>query len=114
MRRLRYNAAMSLDGYIAGPNGEYDWIVEDPSIDFGALFASFDTVIMGRKTFVAALAHARDGILPGMADKEVFVCSRTLSPADYPKVTIIADKAGEAVATIKANPGKAVAPSFSA
>lgn len=30
MRQLRYSVAMSLDGYIAGPNGEVDWIVMDP------------------------------------------------------------------------------------
>lgn len=30
MKRLRYSVAMSLDGYIAGPKGEYDWIVQDP------------------------------------------------------------------------------------
>ena len=39
MRRIRYQVAMSLDGYIAGPNGEADWITMDPDIDFGALFA---------------------------------------------------------------------------
>jgi hypothetical protein len=38
MRRLRYQVAASLDGFIAGPKGEYDWIVSDPTIDFGALF----------------------------------------------------------------------------
>ena len=38
MRRVRYSVAVSLDGYIAGPKGEYDWIVMDPDIDFGALF----------------------------------------------------------------------------
>lgn len=27
MRALRYSVAASLDGYIAGPNGEFDWIV---------------------------------------------------------------------------------------
>jgi dihydrofolate reductase len=32
MRRIRYQVAMSLDGYIAGPNGEFDWIVKDPEI----------------------------------------------------------------------------------
>ena len=37
-RRLRYQVAVSLDGFIAGPNGVYDWIVVDPSIDFTALF----------------------------------------------------------------------------
>lgn len=41
---------MSLDGFIAGPNGEYDWIVMDPSVDFAALFQDFDTAVMGRKT----------------------------------------------------------------
>lgn len=51
MRRVRYSVAMNLDGYIAGPNGEYDWIIMDPAIDFAALFAEFDTVLMGRRTF---------------------------------------------------------------
>ena len=32
-------------GYIAGPNGEADWITMDPEIDFGALFAQFDTFL---------------------------------------------------------------------
>ena len=51
MRRLRYNVAMSLDGCIAGRNGEHDWIPLDPTIDFEALFAAFDTVLMGRRTY---------------------------------------------------------------
>ena len=48
MRRLRYGVAMSLDGFIAGTNGEYDWIVHDPAIDFAAMFAQYDTLLMGR------------------------------------------------------------------
>jgi len=32
MRKICYSVAMSLDGYIAGPNGEADWIVMDPEI----------------------------------------------------------------------------------
>ena len=40
MRRLRYGVAASLDGYIAGPNGEADWIVMDPEIDCGRWRAS--------------------------------------------------------------------------
>jgi RibD C-terminal domain len=48
MRRVRYVVAMSLDGYIAGPIGEADWIIMDPDIDFGALFERFDTFLMGR------------------------------------------------------------------
>jgi hypothetical protein len=34
----------SLDGYIAGPDWEYDWIPTDPDIDFVALFEQFDGV----------------------------------------------------------------------
>ena len=51
MRRIRYVVAASLDGYIAGPQGEADWIIMDPDIDFGALFAEFDTILLGRRTF---------------------------------------------------------------
>jgi len=38
MRRVRYAVVASLDGYIAGPKGETDWIIMDPEIDFAALF----------------------------------------------------------------------------
>jgi len=48
---------MSLDGYIAGPNGEADWIVMDPEMDFGALWVQFDTLLMGRRTFEVAVAR---------------------------------------------------------
>ena len=51
MRRIRYAVAMSLDAYIAGPDGEYDWIIRDPDIDFGEIFSRFDTLLMGRHTF---------------------------------------------------------------
>ena len=63
-RRVRYQVAVSLDGFIAGPNGEHDWIVMDPAIDFAALFKEFDTAVMGRKTYGcsrhrAGTAHCR-------------------------------------------------------
>ena len=51
MRRVRYNVATSLDGYIAGPEGEFDWIPEDPTVDFAALFANIDTVLLGRHSY---------------------------------------------------------------
>lgn len=39
MGRIRYNVATSLDGFIASPDGTTDWIVDDASIDFAALYA---------------------------------------------------------------------------
>jgi dihydrofolate reductase len=74
-RRLRYQVAASLDGFIAGPDGDYDWIVMDPAIDFGALYAEFDTAVMGRKTYEVQTAQGGHGAMPGM---EVIVFSRTL------------------------------------
>ncbi len=103
MRRLRYQVATSLDGYIAGPNGEYDWIVQDPDIDFNALFAQFDTVVMGRKTFELALSQGGNGSMPGM---DVYVYSRTLSQADYPAVSIINSDPAAHVRSLKAQPRK--------
>jgi dihydrofolate reductase len=50
MKRIRYGVAMSLDGYIAGPNGEADWIVSDPEVNFAEIWAQFDTLLMGRRT----------------------------------------------------------------
>ena len=65
MRPVCYSVAMSLDGLIAGPNGEADWIVMDPEIDFGQLFARFDTLLMGRKSWEAAKSQGGGG-MPGM------------------------------------------------
>ena len=55
MRRIRYGVAASLDGYIAGPNGEADWITMDPDVDFVEIWAQFDTLLMGRRTYEAAV-----------------------------------------------------------
>lgn len=92
-----------LDGFIAGPNGEYDWIVADPAIDFTALYAQFDTVVMGRKTFEASLSGGGDGTMPGM---HVHVFSRTLPPETREGLTITHDDPATAVAALKAQPGR--------
>jgi dihydrofolate reductase len=100
MRRVRYQVACSLDGFIAGPDGEYDWIVMDPDIDFKQLFAQFDTLLMGRKTFEAAGAG---GMFKGA---ETIVFSRTLDPKAAKGVRIVRDDPAGVVAELKARPGK--------
>jgi dihydrofolate reductase len=98
-RRVRYQVAASLDGYIAGPNGEYDWIVMDPDIDFVALAKQFDSYLMGRKTYEMM---RRDG---HMVEGAIYVFSRTLRQADHPDVTIVADDPEGAVLELKARRG---------
>ncbi len=97
---------MSLDGFIAGPNGEYDWIVSDPSIDFAALFGGFDVVVMGRKTFEVAVSQVGAGEMPGMKGKRVFVFSRTLRPSDYPKVEVTSEDPAAVIRRLKSEEGK--------
>lgn len=97
-RRIRYQVACSLDGFIAGPQGEYDWIVVDPEIDFEALYAQFDTFLMGRKTYETSREF--------LTGREVVVVSRTLRPAEHPGVRIISRDVRAAVDELRASAGK--------
>jgi dihydrofolate reductase len=105
MRRVRYGGAISLDGYIAGPNGETDWIIMDPEIDFAAMFAQYDTLLIGRKTFLA-MGDQGQQPMPGITS---YVFSTTLRQEDHPHVTVVADAAGEAVRRLREQPGKDIA-----
>lgn len=102
MRPVRYNVAASLDGYIAGPNGEYDWIPEDPTVDFAGIFAKIDTVLLGRRSYEAAMQVDER---PWGPETRVYVFSRTLRPEDHPQVTLVADDAAGVGAALRAEPG---------
>jgi len=94
---------VSLDGFIAGPNGDYDWIVMDPAIDFAALFKEFDTAVMGRKTYEVMTAPGGHGAMSGL---DVVVFSRTLPAAVHKGVRIYNDDPAEIVPAMKAKPGR--------
>lgn len=88
MRRLRYNVAMSLDGYIADRQGGFDWIPNDETVDFAGLFARVDTFLLGRRTYETVVANGERPWQPGM---RVYVVSRTLPAGFYDGVTVVRD-----------------------
>lgn len=87
MRQLRFSVASSLDGYIAGPKGEFDWIVVDPEIDFEAMYAGFSGIVMGRRSYEV---FASTGGAPGPA-LPTYVYSRTLPEGTRSGATFVRD-----------------------
>ena len=98
MPRIRYCVVMSLDGYLAGPQGEVDWIIRDPAVDFGAQFAQFDTFLVGRRTFELMTTPGSPPLPPG---SRVFVVSRTM-PQNYPGVSVLSEVSAAEMARVKA------------
>ena len=89
MRQLRYSVAASLDGYIAGPNGEFDWIPIDPDIDFEAMYAGFSAIAMGRRSYEVFVST---GGAPGPS-LPTYVYSRALPEGEREGVTFVRDAA---------------------
>ena len=101
MRELRYSVAASLDGYIAGPNGEFDWIVVDPEIDFAAMYAGFSGLVMGRRSYDVFVSTG-GGVGPALP---TYVYSRTLPEGEREGVTFVQDAVAH-LKGLKAGEGK--------
>ncbi|MGE4055933.1 MAG: dihydrofolate reductase family protein [Vicinamibacterales bacterium] len=87
MRSLKYSVAASLDGYIAGPNGEFDWIVVDDEIDFTEMYRGFSGLVMGRKSYEVFVAT---GGAPGLT-LPTYVYSRSLPEGERDGISFMHD-----------------------
>ena len=92
-----------MDGYIAGPHGEVDWIIHDPAVDLGKVYESVDTVLLGRRTYELTRQPGAPAWPRGW---QIYVFSRTLRPEEHPGVTVVSDDAGPRVAALRAEPGQ--------
>ncbi|MEX2572160.1 MAG: dihydrofolate reductase family protein [Gemmatimonadota bacterium] len=101
MRRVRYQVACSVDGFIAGPNDEFDWITPEPAFDFDALYAQFDTLLMGRRNYEIVRTMGED-----FRGKQVLVASRTLRPEDHPDVEIVSEGLEARIRQLRSESGR--------
>ncbi|MBD0288824.1 MAG: dihydrofolate reductase family protein, partial [Flavisolibacter sp.] len=51
MRKVILNLAVSLDGFIEGPNGEFDWCFADQDYGMKEFYKRVDSIFMGRKSY---------------------------------------------------------------
>jgi len=86
MRKVILNLAVSLDGFIEGPNGEFDWCLSDQDYGMAEFFFDTDTIFIGRKSY-ELVAGMEDQYFPGI--DQVCVFSDTIMNAEHPKVEII-------------------------
>lgn len=96
MRKLKLQVQISTDGFIAGPNGEMDWLTmnwgEDVMTYVGGLTEPVDTILLGRKLaegFIPAWQSRTEE--PGaqkMNDTSKVVFSKTLEHIDGKNATV--------------------------
>lgn len=119
MRKLVYFVAATIDGFIAAPDGSWDFFpAEDDVLTYmrehwpetlpthlreAGPLRVFDTVLMGRHTYEPAL---RAGITSPYAHLAQIVFSRSLGPSPDPAVRVVAGDPGEVVARLKREPGR--------
>lgn len=104
MRKVILGLAVSLDGLIEGPNGEYDWCFTDQDYGLSDFYKQIDAAFMGRKTYEMLLAMGDNnaGGLPGL---KKYVFSATLDNVKD-RATLIKGDTKTEVEKIKKEEGK--------
>lgn len=123
MRKIISFMHISLDGFVAGPNGEMNWIKVDEEIfDYvGRRISEGDTALYGRVTYQMMESYwPTAGNKPNASKHDIehskwyasvhkVVLSRTMKGADLPNTTIISDDIAGSIHAIKQQPGSDIA-----
>lgn len=112
MRKIILDLAVSLDGFIEGPNGETDWCIMDDDMNFDGFLASIDTILYGRVSYDAWGTYQPDENA-GPEEKEFWESIHSKNKyvfshqkrEDAGSVFINSDIA-ETIAELKQHPGK--------
>lgn len=104
MRKIILQLAVSLDGFIEGPNGEYDWCFTDQDYGLAEFFTRIDSMFLGRKSYELLLTMGENA-MPGMPKLTEYVFSTTLNEVRPGAILVNGDTEAE-VKKIKNEPGK--------
>lgn len=111
-RKILLDLAVTLDGFIEGKNGEIDWCIMEPEMNFPDFLNQIDTVFFGRISYelFEAFRPKEDS---SVEDKEMwaqvdgkkkYVFSRTLHSTQ--DITVIKDHLTDEIEKIINRPGK--------
>ena len=106
-RKVIVHIATSADGYIAGPDGDLEWLTSRPAPDgfygMNTFMKSIDTTVLGRKTYEVSLGLGAKFD----ARSRAIVFSRQEPPADVPSgVEFVNGAIGAVVSRLREQPGK--------
>src|SRR5215813_4425107 len=104
MRKVIYGVGISLDGYIARPDGAVDFLFMPKDYSMAAFFRRIDVAVMGRKTYEVGMKLGGGKVSsPGMT---CYVFSQTL-PSDAPGgVTVVRETPKAFMAALQKKKGK--------
>jgi dihydrofolate reductase len=104
MRNVVLGLGISLDGYIARPNGAVDFLFMPKDFSMAPFFATIDSAVMGRKTLDVALQMG-GGKLPRSAMAR-YVFSRSQTAGEHDDIVFV-DQSPEAfIEQLRKRPGK--------
>jgi dihydrofolate reductase len=104
MRKVVLGLGISLDGYIARPDGAVDFLFMPRDYSMEDFFQSIDTAIMGRKTYDVSRAMGGGGGFGG--NMKSYVMSRTLPPGERDGLTFTRETPASLVEKIRRHKGK--------
>ncbi|MBY0147825.1 dihydrofolate reductase family protein [Neobacillus niacini] len=112
-RKIILDLAVTLDGFIEGKNGEVDWCIMDPDMNFNDFLHQIDTILYGRKSYElwgkytpeTEVTETEKELWELVHSKQKYVFSRTQKGSDDPAI-FINEQILEEVNTLKNQPGK--------
>ena len=105
MRKIVLGLGISLDGYIARPNGAVDFLFMPKDYSMASFLATIDTYVMGRKTLDVALKMSgKPYTSPGGLATYVF--SHSQPPGERDGLTFVNESPTAFVGRLRKSPGK--------